>query len=512
MTGFHIYKRVIRDLIFLVSLLLISPVITLAQGTAPDTPHLIRVTVDHATSYVLIQWEASKDPEVDLYQMYSMDNGTGKFLFAFDSETFEYYHMTSGLENLSYSVTAVDTLDGSGSRESLLKDNEHSAVLVSPVFDPCIPANIINWTGYVGWEGNTSGYKIYGGLKGEEMEVLKFVHPDTRTFSHRDVSYDTAYNYYIEAVHTSGITSLSPIAEIRTGFPDAPDLLRIDEVSVLNNSSLELRFTADVDGPVNSFRILRSSGPDAPYSEVETIWNSSQPHMDYIDYVSTSDNNYEYLVQSIYRPESCTQDITVSESNIGTSVLLESSVEGQIALLNWTPYESYSTGLSGYIVQRKSGGGEFIDMVNLGPETTSWQESIESVINGYQPGEVQYKVLAMSMQVDGDDPGISASNIVSVYVETSMLVPNAFTPGRSSNYLFKPVIDFAPSKYRMIIYDRGGRKLFETSDPSEGWDGTFNGGDFAMEGVYVYFIQYTDYTGLSSTLSGNVTVIYPAEY
>jgi gliding motility-associated-like protein len=234
--------------------------------------------------------------------------------------------------------------------------------------------------------------------------------------------------------------------------------------------------------------------------------------MDYIDNVSTSGISYKYLIQSIYKPESCTQAIPVSKSNIGTSILLESSGDSQIAMLNWTPYEDYSTGLSGYIVQRRSGGGEFIDLVNLGPENTSWQESIESVINGYQPGEVQYKVLAMSMQVDGEDPGISASNIVSVFVETSMKIPNAFTPGRSSNYLFKPVIDFAPSKYRMIIYDRGGRKLFETGDPSEGWDGTFNGGDFAMEGVYVYFIQYTDYTGLSSTLSGNVTVIYPAEY
>ncbi len=64
------------------------------------------------------------------------------------------------------------------------------------------------------------------------------------------------------------------------------------------------------------------------------------------------------------------------------------------------------------------------------------------------------------------------------------------------NFEFKPMMDFAPRKYMMIVFDRGGRKLFETTDPGEGWDGTFHGGDFVMEGVYVYFIQYTDYTGL----------------
>lgn len=511
MTGFQIFKRVIRDPIFLVSFLLILPVMVNAQGELPDTPNLVRVSWDHSTDAVSVEWEASKDPTVDLYILYIPDGDGWRDIYTFGSETFNFNITNNSFKGLTYIVTAMDTLDGSDDRESLLGENPHKAIEISLEFDPCSRTNIINWTAYVGWEGKISAYQIYGGLAGGEMEDMGFVNPNTLTFSHHDVSYDTAYQYYIEAINPTD-TSHSPIAEIQSGFPDSPDILRIDEVSVLNNHSLELRFTADVDGPVNNFRILRSSGPDAPYSVVETIWNSSQPHMDYIDNVPTSGDSYKYMVQSIYKPESCTQDITVSNSNIGTSVLLESSVEAQIAMLNWTPYEDYLTGLSGYIVQRRSGGGEFIDMVNLGPETTSWQEPIESVINGYQPGEVQYKVLAMSMQVDGDDPGISASNIVSVFVETSMQVPNAFTPGRSSNYLFKPVIDFAPSKYRMIIYDRGGRKLFETSDPSEGWDGTFNGADFAMEGVYVYFIQYTDYTGLSSTLSGNVTVIYPAEY
>ena len=94
------------------------------------------------------------------------------------------------------------------------------------------------------------------------------------------MDYDTAYSYYVEAVHTSGITSLSPIEEIRTGFPDAPELLRMDEVSVLDKNSLELRFTADVDGPVNSFRIMRRSDPDSPFSAVGTIWNSALSNMD----------------------------------------------------------------------------------------------------------------------------------------------------------------------------------------------------------------------------------------
>jgi hypothetical protein len=77
------------------------------------------------------------------------------------------------------------------------------------------------------------------------------------------------------------------------------------------------------------------------------------------------------------------------------------------------------------------------------------------------------------------------------------------------NYEFKPLLDFAPSDYLMIILDRGGRKLFETRDPGQGWDGRFQQGDFVAEGVYVYYIQYTDYTGLFKNITGNVTVLYP---
>ncbi|MCP4311852.1 MAG: hypothetical protein GY790_11360 [Bacteroidetes bacterium] len=492
--------------------LFLLPAGIFAQGDLPDTPHLIRVTVDHADDGVLIQWEASKDTTVDMYYIWQMDNGTGTFRFGIPSEVLEYKIMDSKLVNLAFSVQAIDTLDGNGNRASLLGENEHQAVELELEFEPCEPAIIISWTGYVGWEGKVSGYRIYGGLTGDAINLLKFVHPDTRSFRHSGVSYDTSYSYYVEAVNTSGITSLSPIEAVRTAFPDAPSILRVDEVSVIDNSSLELRFTADVEGPVNNFRILRRSDRDSPFIEVNTIWDSHQPSMNYTDVLSTQSSSYQYLVQSIYQPEVCSSPIVVSESNSGTSILLESSIDGLMAHLSWTPYETYSTGLSGYIIQRRSGSGEFVDVSSLGPGTTSWQEAIESVINGYQPGELQYKVLALGNQVEGANPGISISNVVSVAVETSMQVPNAFTPGRTTNYLFKPVIDFAPDKYTMIIYDRGGRKLFETNNPGEGWDGTFSRGGYAMEGVYVYFIQYTDYTGLSKTLNGSVSVIYPLEY
>ncbi|MCK5137628.1 MAG: gliding motility-associated C-terminal domain-containing protein [Bacteroidales bacterium] len=491
--------------VLLLTLLLVCPGMVFAESDLPDKPEIICVTVDHSDDGVLIQWKPSEDSDIEFYHIYKMTNRTGQKLFTLPANTLEFKHMSSGLKNLEYSVTAED----SSGNESLLTPGEHRAVSASVEFDPCSPANIITWSAYVGWEGKISGYRIYGGFAGETMQMLKFVHAATLSYTHNGVSIDSTYNYYIETVHATGITSHSAIESISTLYPEAPGFLTVDHVSVIDRSSVELQFTADVNGPVNHFRIMKRSNQQAPFAEVTTM-NASQSTHVIQDQFNTASMSYEYIVQSVFQPEECNVALVISESNPGTSILLEGTLEDRITSLNWTPYKTYSAGLSGYIIQRRSGTGEFFDIQSVGPGTTTWRESIQSVINGLQPGVLQYKVLAIGNQDGSNDPGISISNIVSVTVTTELQVPSAFTPGSNDmNFEFKPIIDFAPRKYAMVIYDRGGRKLFETTNPDEGWDGRFHNGNFVDEGVYVYYIQFTDYTGLFKSFTGNITALYP---
>ena len=319
-----------------------------------------------------------------------------------------------------------------------------------------------------------------------------------------------AYSYYIETVHTSGMVSLSPVDSISTYFPAPPAFITLDFVSVVDHYNVELEFSADVSGQVRNFRLMRRNNDASPFSEVKTIWNTTQSTHLIQDQFPTTVETYEYIVRSVYQPEGCADPIVLSQSNPGTTILLECELADQTADLNWTPYSEFPDGLSGYVIQRRNGSGEFYDLHTTGPGTTSWREPLNTIVNGYQTGEVQYRVAAIENQGGTGSPGMSLSNIASLALPTEMKIPNAFTPGSNNmNFEFKPRIDFAPRKYTMIIYDRAGRKMFETSDPGEGWDGRFRGGDFADEGVYVYYIQYTDYTGLFRTHTGNVTVLYP---
>jgi gliding motility-associated-like protein len=473
----------------------------------PDIPDLIRVTVDHADNGVLIQWEPSEDTDIEFYHMYKQVGESFVQLFTFNATTFEYKHMTSGLVDLAYAVVAEDSL---GNR-SIFSDNVQKAVDVDAEFDLCAQANIIQWTPYLGWEGQISGYRIYGGVEGTGMQELTFVPATTLSYTHTGVQPNTSYTYYVETVNTiTGITSLSPIDTVTTLYPEAPSYLTIDHVSVLDESSVEIKYSADIAGPVKSFRLLRRSNTASPFLEVDVAWNVMSPTGTFVDLVPTGSISYQYLVESVFLPVSCSTPLMISQSNRGNNILLVNEADNQTVTLSWTPYASYEPGLAGYLIQRSDGNGAFVDVQTVGPLTTQWQEMIQSLVNGFQPGEIQYRVIALSNPGMGGAEEESVSNPTTVHLETHLQIPNAFTPGSNDmNFEFKPLMDFAPREYVLIVMDRGGRKLFETTNPEEGWDGTYMGGDFVNEAVYVYYIQYTDYTGMFRTYSGNVTVLYP---
>lgn len=490
----------------LLVLIVFFPSALLAQFL-PDIPDLIRVTVDHSDDGVLIQWEPSTDTDIKFYHLWKMNpDESFSRIFSFGPNTFEYKHMTSDLKNLSYSITAED----STGNESIFGQNIHRSVATTLEFDLCTRSNHIQWTSYVGWEGDISGYRIFGGLMGEALQELIFVGASTNSYYHQGVEADTAYIYYIETVNLNQTSSLSPLDTVYTIYPEAPSYLILDHVNVVDEASVEIQFTADIAGPVTSFRLMRRSDPGSAFLEVETLWNVMDPTQVLQDQVATGSISYQYMLESLFQPVGCASSLVISDSNHGNNILLTNTLNDQMITLSWTPYEMYEHGLAGYTIQQKRDGEAFVDIVTLGPLTTQWQEPIESLINGFQPGEVQYRVIAVSNPYNGGIEEQSISNVTTAVVETHMQVPSAFTPGSNDiNAEFKPLMDFAPEEYLLIVVDRGGRKMFETTDPEEGWDGRFQGGSYVDEAVYVYYIQYTDYTGLFRTFTGNVTVLYP---
>jgi gliding motility-associated-like protein len=87
-----------------------------------------------------------------------------------------------------------------------------------------------------------------------------------------------------------------------------------------------------------------------------------------------------------------------------------------------------------------------------------------------------------------------------------VFVPNAISLSGVNN-VFKPQGELIYAKaYRLLIFNRWGQLMFESTDFLHGWDGTFRGNK-VQEGVYVYDILIDSGHGMPWRRRGTLTVI-----
>lgn len=93
-----------------------------------------------------------------------------------------------------------------------------------------------------------------------------------------------------------------------------------------------------------------------------------------------------------------------------------------------------------------------------------------------------------------------------VYGDYTFYVPNAFTPdGDGYNDIFYTQ-HYGLVEYEFFIFNRWGEIIFRSTDPNEGWDGTYKGVDVEVE-VYVWMAKIRDINNEQHIERGHVTVI-----
>jgi len=107
------------------------------------------------------------------------------------------------------------------------------------------------------------------------------------------------------------------------------------------------------------------------------------------------------------------------------------------------------------------------------------------------------------------------SNTDTIYIKYAQLsYPTAFKPTStiSENQTFKVIGNVsAIAKYQLHIFNRWGQLIFESDNPTEGWDGNYNDTPVPM-GTYVYSSVFTSFeSGIQSSIdiksTGTITLI-----
>lgn len=163
-----------------------------------------------------------------------------------------------------------------------------------------------------------------------------------------------------------------------------------------------------------------------------------------------------------------------------------------------------SSGFNGQVVFSDSSTGAFTWLWQFGdPNSTS---SILQNPDFTYPAPDCYTVTLTVTDAAGCAD--TTSEILCFNLETTLYVPNSFTPGGDGkNELFIPVGEnVSESNYLFRVYNRWGELLFETTSPAVGWDGTYKGEKVQMD-TYVWTLQYAEHNNRFRQLIGHVNVI-----
>ncbi len=98
----------------------------------------------------------------------------------------------------------------------------------------------------------------------------------------------------------------------------------------------------------------------------------------------------------------------------------------------------------------------------------------------------------------------------SVYIEvdpsSNIYVPNIFSPNGAGDNNIYYVRGKGIQQFNLMIFNRWGQIVFESTDIENGWDGTTNGSPL-NQGVFVYKLDVTFYSGETFNQTGNITLI-----
>ncbi|HEY9047993.1 MAG TPA: PKD domain-containing protein [Ohtaekwangia sp.] len=146
---------------------------------------------------------------------------------------------------------------------------------------------------------------------------------------------------------------------------------------------------------------------------------------------------------------------------------------------------------------------------NFGDSTTSTEFEPQ---HAYKE-EGTYDITLIAYNSSGCSDTVTVASAVLTNKSGQLKIPNAFTPNLSgpgstnamANEIFIPLMR-GVTKFQMLVFNRWGELLFESTNPDSGWDGYYKG-VLCQQDVYIYKITVEYDDGKKFTRTGDVSLI-----
>lgn len=309
-----------------------------------------------------------------------------------------------------------------------------------------------------------------------------------------------------------GFNNIAPGHYFLVGYSQAASSIYLTIAPT--DKRLELRWNNNVPWSNYRYTIYRRN----PVTSVfDSIGSSDQPAFD--DKGLKNGIEYCYHIKSIGKYSSSgfiNPIINYSQDNCNIPVdnlppcppvlRVHTDCEKGFNKLSWNnPFDTCSHDIAKYYIYFSpiSGGNLVLLDSTLNRNDTVYIHKQNNTIVGC------YGIIA----IDSTGNKSAFSNIVCVDNICGYRLPNVFTPNEDGhNDYFTPFPDFSSiEKINLTIFDRWGKKVFETNDPSINWDGkdrTTN--QPCSDGVYFYICDVFEITlsgTVKRTIRGTVTIL-----
>jgi gliding motility-associated-like protein len=133
----------------------------------------------------------------------------------------------------------------------------------------------------------------------------------------------------------------------------------------------------------------------------------------------------------------------------------------------------------------------------------------------FEPGDYQYPAnisdtfLITLYAITTEGCADTAYQLIFFNNDPFYYVPNTFIPNDDNrNDIWTPVFSNLENvkKYNIQVYNRWGELIFETSDPTQGWDGTYKDNK-CQDGTYIWKLQFTWYDKRIYDATGHVNLL-----
>lgn len=472
----------------------------LADLTGPTTMTYSSITVGKgALKGTELNWALHSDGSVVKYLLVHQDvSGIEVPIDTVSSITTKYQDLNSsrdpGKGRQCYLITTIDSCGNSqGATE------RHCTMFLSSTLDNCEGEITLKWTPYEGW-ASVDSYKVYMSSSSDTIyRQIGIVSGTDSTFVRGNLSSLESYNFYVEALDASGLlfSHSNELENISFQMAGATKFAHVRSASILSQNEVELRLLVDRKSPIKHLNVYRGLSRSGPFKKVKR----EEPPLSVLDtFFTISDATgkpyqfpYVYFIEVI---DTC--NMPVIQSNKFRTIYLsgtsdKNQMKSDITWLNNVAVDSTAVEEDHYLVYRYINNKRSRLPIRIrNVDANFFQDDLQDFVHQgdrfcYDVKLVQYN----SKTFDYTDT--SSSNTICFEHEADVFIPNTFTPNDDGiNETWRPITSYVVpvQNYHLMIFNRFGKLVFETTDPLEGWDGTEEDTEAAVgQYAYRYFIK-----------------------